>query len=548
MDNNKKKVFVIGHKNPDTDSICSAISYAYLKNKTDQYEYIPKRAGKLSEETQYVLNKFSIDAPAYLSEVGTQVKDMEIREIVGVDHSISLKKAWSLMKEIDVTTLPVTDNNKLIGLITSDDIAESYMDIYDSEILASANTSYENIIQTLDGKIIVGNEESFFNQGKVLVAAANPDMMENYIKKGDLVILGNRYESQLCAIEMNATCIIVCEGATVSLTIRKIADEHKCTIISSPHDTYTVARLINQSMPINYFMSKDKFITFQTDDFTEEIKHVMAKYRFRYFPVLDKKKNYIGMISRRNLLNVARKKLILVDHNEKNQAVDGIDGADILEIIDHHRLGAIETINPVYFRNQPLGCTATIVYQMFCEQNIEIPKSIAGLLCSAIISDTLLYSSPTCTQIDKDVAERLAVIADIDIKQYASEMFKAGSNLKEKPAEEIFYQDFKKFSINGINLGIGQINTIHDNEIIDIKDKILEYIEIARKEQGLEIIYFMLTSIIEKTTTLIWCGSKAKEIAEEAFDVVGDNNSVFLRGIISRKKQVIPAIMEYINN
>lgn len=548
MEANRAKVFIIGHKNPDTDSICSAISYAYLKNQTGQNEYIPKRLGEISEETQYVLNKFSVEEPEYLSGVSTQVKDMEIRVVAGVDEGISLKKAWSLMKDLNVTTLPIVDKQKLIGLITTDDIAESYMDIYDSEILSSADTQYKNIIQTLDGKIIVGNENDYFNKGKVLIAAANPDLMENYIKKNDLVILGNRYESQLCAIEMEASCIIVCEGANVSKTIKKIAEEKNCTVISSPHDTYTVARLINQSMPIKYFMKTGNLLSFNTEDFTKDIKDIMGKYKFRYFPVLDKNNDYVGMISRRNLLNVSRKKLILVDHNEKSQAVDDVEAADILEIIDHHRLNAIETINPVYFRNQPLGCTATIIYQMFCEKQVPIPKEIAGLLCSAIISDTLLYSSPTCTDVDRQASDHLAEIAEINVKEYAGEMFKAGSNLKEKTDEEIFYQDFKIYNINGINLGIGQINTINYDEVAEIKSRIIEFMNKASEGHELEITFFMITSIIEKSTTLIYYGKRAKQIVQEAFDVKGDENSVYLKGIMSRKKQVVPAIMIALQN
>ena len=545
---NKEKVFVVGHKNPDTDSICSAISYAYLKNKIGEHKYIPKRVGEISEETQFVLDRFGFDEPEFLSEVGTQVKDMEMRRVAGVDANISLKRAWSLMRKLNITTIPIVENEMLIGLITTDDIAKSYMDFYDSEILSSANTQYNNIIETLEGDIIVGNGEKYFNKGKVLVAAANPDLMESYIKMGDLVILGNRYESQLCAIEMEASCIVVCEGAVISRTIKKIAEDHGCTIISSPHDTYTVARLINQSMPIEYFMETENLMTFKTDDFTNDIKDVMGKYRFRYFPVLDMDNNYVGMISRRNLLNVSRKKLILVDHNEKSQAVDEVEAADVLEIIDHHRLNAIETINPVYFRNQPLGCTATIIYQIYCEKDIAIPKDIAGLLCSAIISDTLLYSSPTCTVIDKNAAEELAIIAGIDIKEYAREMFKAGSNLKEKTAEEIFYQDYKTFNINNINLKIGQINTINDGEVKEIKNRIIEYMNNLQDDNEDELTFFMLTSIIEKSTTLIYSGKRAKEIVHEAFGVKGDNNSVYLKGIMSRKKQFVPSIMVAIQN
>jgi len=543
----KQKVFVTGHKNPDTDSICSAISYAYLKNAVDAYDFVPKRQGKLSDETRFVLSRFSVDEPELISDAGTQVKDMDIRQVDGVHEELSLKNAWSLMKELNVTTLPVTRETTLLGLITTEDIAQAYMDIYDNEILSTSSTSYKNIVETLDGEIIVDGKEPYFHGGKVLIAAANPDLMESLIEKGDLVILGNRYESQLCAIEMDAACIIVCEGAAVSMTIKKIAADHSCTIIRSPHDTYTVARLMNQSMPIRYFMRGSNLVTFHTEDSTEDIKKVMGKYRHRYFPVLDDENGYIGMISRRNLINVAKKKFILVDHNEKGQAPDGIDNAEIMEIIDHHRLGSIETINPVYFRNQPLGCTATIIYQMFQEKNIEIPKHIAGLLCSAIISDTLLYTSVTCTEVDKLAAEHLASIAQIDSKEYARELFKAGSNLKDKTAEEIFHQDLKEFNVDDKYLCIGQISTIQVEEIINIKNKIIEYLQTQYNEKDKKLVYFMLTSILEESTMLIYHGTKAREIAEDAFEVRGNDNTMHLKGITSRKKQVVPVLIEAIN-
>lgn len=265
-------------------------------------------------------------------------------------------------------TLPITKDQKIEGLITIGDIATSYMDVLDSKILAQANTQYRNIIDTLEGTILVGSAEDYYNKGKVLIAAANPDLMEDYIEEGDLVILGNRYESQLCAIEMRAGCIIVCEGAKVSMTIKKLAQEHHCVVISTPHDTFTAARLINQSMPIRYFMKSDNLTIFNVNEKTDDIKEIMGQKRYRDFPIVDKDDNYIGMISRRNLLNLKRKQVIMVDHNEESQAVDGIDHAEILEIIDHHRLGTLETMSPVFFRNQPLGCTATIMYQMYQER------------------------------------------------------------------------------------------------------------------------------------------------------------------------------------
>jgi manganese-dependent inorganic pyrophosphatase len=538
-----KKISIIGHKNPDTDSICSAIAYAELKKKITGNDYIAKRAGQLNAETQYVLDRFQMTPPEYLADVRTQVKDIEIRETPGVNKLISLKKAWSLMKDNNVVTLPITEQDKLAGIITIADIATSYMEVYDNRILSQAQTPFKNILETLEATMLIGDEDAIVSQGKVLIAAANPDLMEDYIEEHDLVILGNRYESQLCAIEMKASCIVVCEGAKVSTTIRKLAQERGCTIISTPHDTYTVARLINQSMPINHFMIRDNVITFRSDDFVDEIKTVMAKQKNRDFPILDHRGNYRGMISRRNLLNMERKQIILVDHNEKDQAVDGIEDAEILEIIDHHRLGTIETMRPVFFRNQPLGCTATIIYQMYCENHIEIEPKIASILCAAIISDTLMYRSPTCTKWDRDAAEALAKIANLDVIEFAGEMFEAGSNLKQKSAEEIFYQDFKHFSVGDVSFGVGQINSLNALELSEIKERLIPYLEKAIQEHKIDMVFFMLTNIIRESTELLSVGNQSKALIEGAFNVKQTNDGFILEGVVSRKKQLIPAIV-----
>ncbi len=539
---NTRPVYIIGHKNPDTDSICSALAYAYLKNTLEGGGYIAARAGQLNQETQYVLNYFQAEAPVYVADVMTQVKDIEIRKTEGVQGNLSLKQAWNLMRRIGAVTLPITKDQKIEGLITIGDIATSYMDVLDSKILAQANTQYRNIIDTLEGTILVGSAEDYYNKGKVLIAAANPDLMEDYIEEGDLVILGNRYESQLCAIEMRAGCIIVCEGAKVSMTIKKLAQEHHCVVISTPHDTFTAARLINQSMPIRYFMKSDNLTIFNVNEKTDDIKEIMGQKRYRDFPIVDKDDNYIGMISRRNLLNLKRKQVIMVDHNEESQAVDGIDHAEILEIIDHHRLGTLETMSPVFFRNQPLGCTATIMYQMYQERGVEIPKKIAGLLCSAIISDTLMFRSPTCTAIDKAAAENLAQIAGIDIEDLAVDMFSAGSNLGSRTAEEIFYQDFKRFDVGNVEFGVGQINSMNAVELEEIREKLIPYLPVAHRESGLNMIFFMLTNIIKESTELLCYGPNSDTLVKEAFQLPDDGDSYELKGLVSRKKQLIPSL------
>lgn len=547
-----KKTLVLGHRNPDTDSICSAICYAGFKHQLTGENYEPCRAGNVNPETQYVLDYFKLKAPRLVENVKTQVKDIEIRKTKGVSRGISLKNAWGLMQENNVVTLPcVTEEGLLEGVITIGDITKSYMNLYDSSIISKACTKYANILDTLEGSMVVGDSEAYFDRGKVLIAAANPDLMENYIEKHDLVILGNRYESQLCAIEMEAGCIIVCEGAGVSLTIRKLAQERGCAVITTPYDTYTTARLINQSMPISYFMTKENIIEFSEEDYLDDIREIMASKRHRDFPILDSDGKYIGMISRRNLLGAKGKSIILVDHNERSQAVEGMESADIREIIDHHRLGTVETMSPVFFRNQPLGCTATIIYQMYQENHMEIDKTTAGLLCSAIISDTLLFRSPTCTPIDKAAGLALAQIAGLDIEKYAIDMFSAGSNLKGKSDGDIFYQDFKRFTVGNSVFGIGQITSLNAVELKDLRTRMSAYTEKEREQHEIDMMFFMLTNILTESTDLICTGQGAEQLIANAFhvkdedmeNVSGQTGIVKLPGVVSRKKQLAPQIM-----
>ena len=542
-----EEIHVIGHINPDTDSVCSAIAYAAFKRQMTGKNYTAKRAGQINSETRFVLQKFGVPEPEYLSDVRTQVFDIDVVQVPGVGSDISLKRAWEIMKEGGLATLPVVcKNGQLEGLITIEDIAKSYMDVYDSCIIAKAETPFRNLIETLEGEMIVGDPDEIIQSGKCLIAAANPDLMENYIEKDDIVILGNRYESQLCAIEMGAKCIIVCDGSLVSFTIKKLAESKGCFIIKTPYDTYTATRLVNQSMPIRYFMKQKALITFQRNDYVDDIRETMAKKRYRDFPIMDLNGSYYGMISRRSLLGARKKRLGLVDHNEVTQAVDGLDEAEVLEVIDHHRIGSLETMNPVYFRNQPLGCTATIIYQMYREQELEISREIAGLLCSAILSDTLIFRSPTCTETDKKAAYALAQIAGIEPESYAAEMFAAGSNLSAKTPEEIFYQDFKKFVVNDVSFGVGQINSMTQKDLEDVRERMIPYMAKALTAHSIPMLFFMLTDILQGTTELLCAGNGAKELALEAFHLKDDTDQIILENTVSRKKQLIPALMQAI--
>ena len=542
---NKLTIYVIGHKNPDTDSICSAIAYADIKNRTEEDTFIPMRAGQINEETEYVLKRFQMSAPVYLEDIGTQVKDMEIHKTEGARSDISVKEAFNHMTENGAVTLPITDEeNNLEGLITIGDIARSYMDAYDNTVIAAAKTQYRNIASTLNGEILVGDAEDFIDRGKVIIGAANPDKMEEFIDEGDLVILGNRMEDHLCAVEQKAACIIVGLGAKVSSVIQKFARENNCTVITTPYDTLTIAKLINQSIPVRHLMKTKNLITFRMDDFTDDIRDIMGKNRHRDFPVLDKDGKYQGTVSRRNLLNISKKKVILVDHNEVSQAVDNIREADILEIIDHHRIGSLQTMQPVVFRNQPVGCTATIMYQMYQEKNLDIPPAIAGLLCAAILSDTLMFRSPTCTFLDRAAGQELAKLAGIEVEEFAAEMFRAGSDLQSKSPEEIFYQDFKKFIIDDVTFGVGQINSMSADELQHIKERLQPYIKSECGKNGIQMVFFMLTNIVEESTELLFCGEGSRHMVSQAFeDMKANESSCMLSGVVSRKKQLIPAFM-----
>lgn len=540
----ENKVYVVGHKNPDTDSICSAIAYARLKKEVTGKEYVARRAGRLNEETQYVLDYFGVEVPKLLSDLRVQVRDVEQRKTENLNGSVSIKTAWAQMKESNIKTLPIGRNNKLEGLITVGDIARSYMDVYDSSILARSKTQYRNIASTIDGKIIVGNEHSYVRKGKVAIAASSRQLMSDFVDKDDLVILGDRMEAQQLAIDIDVSCMVVCGDARIPNEILEQAREKEIVVIASPHDTFTVARLINQSIPVRHFMTKDDLITFSPKDYVDDVKEVMARKKYRDFPVVNEDGEFQGFISRRRLLNSRKKQVILVDHNEESQAVDGIEQADVLEIIDHHRLNSIQTIGPVVFRNQPVGCTATIIYQMYQEHGVSVDSVTAGLLCSAIISDTLLFRSPTCTPLDEHVANELAKIASIDMESLAQAMFKAGSNLQGKSAEEICFLDFKQFTVNDTVFGVGQVNSMSAEELTEIKEQIESELDQIRKNHRLDMIFFMLTNIITESSELLCVGPEAREKAISAFDLNGNSDALHLKGVVSRKKQLVPAIVE----
>ena len=539
------KVVVIGHRNPDTDSICSAIAYAELKNKTSSLVCEPRRAGRMNQETEFVLKKFGVTPPRMCTDVNPKIRDVDFREMPGINGSTSLRKAWEIMRDKQIDTLPITDaGNELLGLITVKDIATANMDVFDTGVLAKSHTSYKNILETLGGTMVVGDENAVCTTGHIKIGTATPEMLESAVEKGDIVILTNRYESQLCAIEKEASLLIICNGAKVGRTIQRIAEETGVAIMSVACDSYAAGKLMSQCAPISYYMTRDDIVKFTLVTPVSDVTRVMTKVRHRYFPVLDEDGKYCGMVSRRNIIALRKRRIILVDHNEATQAVEGFDQAEILEIIDHHRIGSLETDGPVYFRNQPVGCTATIITQMYDENGVEIEPKIAGLLLAAILSDTLVFRSPTCTPIDVAAAKRLAKIAGVDIDEFALEMFEAGENLAGKTAEEVFLQDFKVFMCGDVRFGVAQGSYMTRKNLQAAQKLLQPYLEEARNKQNVEDLYMLLTDVPKEESVVICAGRHADEMLRSGFEIEpAADGSWTLPGVVSRKKQFIPAMM-----
>ena len=539
------KVVVIGHRNPDTDSICSAIAYAELKNRTSTLVCEPRRAGKMNQETEFVLKKFGVTPPRMCTDVNPKIRDVDYREMPGIPGSTSLRRAWKIMRDQQIDTLSITSaDNELEGIITVKDLATANMDVFDTAVLAKSRTSYKNILETLNGTMVVGNADAVCTTGHIKIGTATPEMLESSVEKGDIVILSNRYESQLCAIEKEASLLIICNGAKVGRTIQRIADETGVAIMTTPVDTYAAGKLISQCAPISYYMTRDDILKFTLVTPVADVLRVMAKVRHRYFPILDEEGKYCGMVSRRNVIALRKRRIILVDHNEATQAVEGFDQAEILEIIDHHRIGSLETSGPVYFRNQPVGCTATIITQMYDENGVDIPPQIAGLLLAAILSDTLAFRSPTCTPVDENNAKRLAKIAGVDIEEFSTEMFEAGEKLDGKTPEEVFLQDFKVFMCGDIRFGVAQGSYMTRKNLQAAQALLQPYLEEARNKQNVEDLYMLLTDVPKEESVVICTGRYAAEVLSNGFESrPAADGSWTLPGVVSRKKQFIPAMM-----
>lgn len=536
-------VYVSGHRNPDTDSICSAIAYSYLLNATIKYNAVPVRLGEINRETEYVLKRFGVEHPVLLKTVKQKVEDLNYDKVTVFSKDLTLKTAWFLLKQQNLKSAPILDEHgQLLGLLSTSNIIEGYMDQWDSEVLKKAKTPVENVIDTLEANVIYLNESLKVVEGDIHIAAMSGSEAKKRIHENDVVIVGgDRSDDLEELISVKPSLIVLTGSLTADENVVKKCEEQGISIISTPFNTYQTSQQIVQAIPVEYVMIKGDIKTFSTDDTLDYMKEVMSETRYRGYPVIDLNNRCVGSISRFALLKGLRKKVILVDHNERGQSIPGVEEADILEIVDHHRVADIQTVGPLLFRGEPLGSTATIVTKIFDELDVEMPSHIAGLLLGAVVSDTLLFKSPTCTPVDTKIAKKLAEIAGVDIQEFAMEMFKAGTSLVGKTVDEIFNQDFKKFSFDNLQVGVAQVNSMDIEGFLPYKKDMLDYMNKFAEDNNLEFTLLLLTDIINANSE-IFVGGPRPELVEKAFNVQLTECQGTLAGVISRKKQVVPAI------
>ncbi len=534
------EIYVFGHKNPDSDTICSAIAYAALKSALGE----PARAvrlGELTSETRFILKYFGAKEPPLLETIRTQVSDLVVDEPLCVSPETTVREAWLKMRQRGLKSLTVTDDaGRLTGLATLSDITRSYMDVGDDMLLASSGTALASIAATLDAKVVTGNVGGQA-RGRVLVSAQHHARARQFMGVGDIVI-ANIGENIREAISGGADMLICTCGLRPDQELIALAVDRNCAVVSTEYDTFTAAMLIRQSVPVRSVMTSERIVAVRLDDFCDDVRERMLSTRFRSYPVLDAEGKVAGMVSRYHLLSRRRKRAILVDHNERSQTADGIEEAEILEIIDHHRLGDIQTTNPILMKNEPLGSTATIIASLYAQHGVEIAPGIAGLLLSAIITDTLNFKSPTCTPQDERTAQTLAGIADADIGDLARKIFGAGSVLRSKTPDEIVAGDMKEYEVGKAKVGVAQVYSIDSDSLDDMRASLLERMEYYCERKGYALLMLLVTDLNRGGSDVLMAGER-KDIFVQAFPQSAPDGPVYLPGVLSRKKQVVPLIM-----
>ncbi|MBR5912918.1 MAG: putative manganese-dependent inorganic diphosphatase [Selenomonadaceae bacterium] len=537
-----KPIYVVGHRNPDTDSICSAISYAHLKQAMG-VNAVAARCGKINNETKYALEYFKVDQPLLLTDLYPRVKDVALECKTVIKQHDTLKHLGEVMRRNEVQSVPVTDSKgELVGIVSVSDLAKRYFLELGLQNLAEMGVRYRDIIQATESKVLVAGDENEFIEGSVAISAGSVETTVAMLQPKDIVLVGDRSVNTLNKIlDTGISCLIVTGGCRIAPEIIERAEQLKTFVLVSPYDTYIVGRLLNQCVPVRRIMHSEP-VCFRPMDLLSDIKGIMDEYRFRSYPVVENGK-LVGIVSADEIMMPEHEKVILVDHNERGQAIEGIEDAKIVEIIDHHRLGGVQTSDPIYIHQEPVGCTCTIVANMHWENDVEIPPSIAGLLLSAILSDTVLFKSPTCTPKDKKTAEKLAEIAGVDLKEYGLAMLRAGAGIGGKSPTEIAKNDMKEFKIGDYRIIVSQISVMDPKEVLDIEDKLIAEMKDNCDREGFDMHLLMVTDILEEATYLLYAGSP-RTLIGEAFKKDASGTHVYLPGVMSRKKQIIPPLSE----
>ena len=529
-------IYVTGHRNPDTDSIVAAIAYAALRNALGDWQYVPACLGHISDETMRVLNRFGYEPPMRLFNVYTQVRDLDYEKPQTLFRTVTVGKAWTALQgQTNVSSVAVTNSDgTLYGMLSWDDLARFHMGLVSSSYLRP--TPQFNVISSLEGKVLndVGSESDLIS-GEVVIALPQSREQLLFRKKESIVICGEQPDMIRRALELNVNCLILCE---TELPEECRGIETTTTIIMTPYDAYRALRLIFQSAPVERVCQRKELTAFHLDDRIDHVREVVMNKRDHCYPILDEKERVVGILTRKHLLQPKRKRVVLVDHNEASQSVEGLEEAEILEIIDHHRLADIQTLNPIYFRNEPVGSTNTIIAGMFQERGLFPSDRMAGLLASAIVSDTVMFKSPTCTERDRIIAERMARIAGVSLKDLGREIF--SSSRESKSIEELLLSDFKEFHIAGHNLAVAQITSVDTTNLFDRREEFLLAMTDVALKKNYELLLLMLTDVLQDGTWLLFVGDE--EDIKNAFSVQPREGAVFLPHVMSRKKQIIPSL------
>ena len=531
------KIYVTGHRNPDTDSIVSAMAYAALRNAVGDREYVAARLGQLSDETKAILERFGFEAPIFVKNMRTQVQDLDFDTPPILNQAVTVDRAWSAMEDDrHVSAIPITnDDGKLVGMLTPGDVAEYNMrNITDPTI---QDIPLFNLLSVLEGKLLnePGHAVNVLS-GRVVIAL--PGGLDEYPfrEKETILICGRQPEVIRAALEMGVSCIILCQAELPADLRDKGGDT---CIIATPYDPYRTMRMVFQAIPAGCVCRRDDIQYFHLDDYIDDVREVVLQSRYRSYPILDQEDKVVGTLSRFHLIRPRRKRVVLVDHNEVAQSVPGLDQTDILEIIDHHRLADIQTNNPIWFRNEPVGSTTTIVAGMFQERGVMPSKKMAGLMASAIVSDTVMFKSPTCTKKDRNTAERMACLAGVSLDQLGRDIF-AASAPEDKPVSELLFGDFKEFHIAGHDFGIGQITCVDSDRQLQRKEEFLKLMEQTKEERSYSLVMLMLTDVLLEGTKILYIGDE--DLVEQAFNVKLKDHEAFLPKVMSRKKQVVPML------